>query len=141
MNVNKIPLRKHMYFLPSLFGYYYITGELLVNSFLDKYAQGHNRAPYEFMKAENGAMYLKPDSDYVLTLPNYFNETISADICGIIATYRALGSLIHKAKLKSYEDPLEYALLEFLIKNQEKLDSYFLTLSAKDYDRIKFAIS
>lgn len=140
MNFKKIPLRQRLYFLPSLFGYYYISGELLVNSFLDKYAQGHNSEHYDFIKAENGAMYLKPDSDYVLTLPNYFNETISADICGIIATYRALGSLIHKAKMKSYDDPLEYALFEFLIKNQEKLDSYILTLSAKDYERIKFAI-
>lgn len=141
MKVIKIPLRKRMYFLPSLFGYYYITGESLVFGFMEKYAQGYNGSQYDFIQAENGAMYLKPDSDYFLSLPNYFNESVSADICGIIATYYALGSLIHKAKMKSYDDPLEYALFEFLIKNQEKLDSYILTLSDKDYDRIKFAIN
>lgn len=136
MNVKKIPLRQRMSFLPALFGNYFLSGESFVFGFMEKYAQGYNGAHYDFMKSENGAMYLKPDSDYFLSLPNYFNESISADICGIIATYYALGWLIHKAHLKGND-----GLFNLLLKNQQALDSYIATLSDKDYDRIKFAIN
>ncbi|MBY5246620.1 antirestriction protein [Klebsiella quasipneumoniae] len=136
MNAKKIPLRQRMSFLPSLFGNYFLTGEAFVFGFMDKYAQGYNGGHYEFMKAENGAMYLKPDSDYFLSLPNYFNETVSADICGIIATSYALSWLIHKAHVNDND-----RLFNLLLDRQQKLNDYIGTLNDRDYDRVKFAIN
>lgn len=136
MKAKKTPLRQRMSFLPSLFGNYFLQGETFVFGFMEKYAQGYNGGYYEYMKAENGAMYLKPDCDYFLSLPNYFNETVSADICGIITTYYALSWLIHKAHVNDND-----RLFNLLLDRQEKLDDYIRTLNDKDYDRIKFAIN
>lgn len=136
MNVKKIPLRQRMSFLPSLFGGYFLTGESFIFDFMGKYAQGYNGSHYEFMKAENGAMYLKPDSEYFLSLPNYFNETVSTDICGIIATSYALGALNHKAHVND-NDQLFYLLLD----RQKKLNDYIASLNDRDYNLIRSATS
>lgn len=134
MNVKKTPLRQRMSFLPSLFGGYFLTGESFIFGFMGKYAQGYNGGHYEFMKAENGAMYLKPDGEYFLSLPNYFNETVSADICGIIATTYALGALIHTAHVKDNDE-----LFNLLLDRQNKLRDYIATLNDRDYNLVKSA--
>ncbi|HBZ2695143.1 TPA: antirestriction protein [Klebsiella pneumoniae] len=136
MKVKKIPQRQRMSFLPSLFGGYFLTGESFVFGFMDKYAKDYTGGHYEFMKAENGAMYLKPDNGYYLSLPNYFNEVISADFCGIIATSYALNWLIHKAHIKGNDQ-----LFNLLLDRNQKLNDYIGTFKDKDYDLVKFAIN
>ena len=135
MKAKKIPLRQRMSFLPNLFSSYFLSGESFVFGFMDKYARGYNGAHYDFIKVENGAMYLQPDGEYFLSLPNYFNESISGDICGIIATLYALNAMIHKAHVKEHD-----SALHFLIKKYNELNDYVRTMDDASYSLIKRAI-
>lgn len=135
MKVKKVPQNQRLNFLPKLFYAYYLTGENFVYGFMEKNAKNYTGGYYEFMKCENGALYMKPDDEYFLSLSNHFSDVVSADNCGIIATLYALNAMIHKAYVKGHGDVLHY-----LIKKYNELNDYVRTLDDASYSLIKRAI-
>lgn len=78
-----------MRFLPYAFAEFYLQAENYVCSFMKKYAVGYDGGCWEYITYENGACaFIAPDG-YQLTLPNYFDEPVSAKEAGIIVALYA----------------------------------------------------
>jgi len=78
-----------MRFLPYAFAEFYPQAESYVYSFMAKYAVGYDGGCWEYITYENGACaFIAPDG-YQLTLPNYFDEPVSAKEAGIIVALYA----------------------------------------------------
>lgn len=76
-------------FLPYAFGGFYLQAENYVYDFMNKNAAGYDGGCWEYITYENGACaFIAPDS-YHLSLPNYFDEPVSAKEAGIIVALYA----------------------------------------------------
>ncbi|MGX5056899.1 antirestriction protein [Enterobacter asburiae] len=76
-------------FMPYAFGKCFSDAESYVYNFMQKHAVGYDGGSWEFIAYENGACaFIAPDS-YQLTLPNYFDEPVTAKEAGIIVALYA----------------------------------------------------
>ncbi len=86
-----------MRFLPYAFAEFYLQAENYVCSFMKKYAVGYDGGCWEYITYENGACaFIAPDG-YQLTLPNYFDEPVSAKEAGIIVALYAYSHFCYVA--------------------------------------------
>ena len=89
-----------MQFLPNLFGRYFMSGEATVYSFMEQICKSYSAGMWNFYALDNGGGYLALDEDdemqIIMPFGNYFDESLSADAAGIVATLCALNALACK---------------------------------------------
>lgn len=76
-------------FLPYAFDIFFLQAENYVTNFMHQYAESYDGGLWEYVVMPNGACaFIAPDS-YSLSLPNCFNELVSAKETGIIVALYA----------------------------------------------------
>ncbi|ECB6714011.1 ArdB protein [Salmonella enterica subsp. enterica serovar Hvittingfoss] len=133
---NKIcgPIEK-MRFLPYAFAEFYPLAEQYVYDFMARHAVGYDGGSWEFIVYANGACaFIAPDS-YQFTLPNYFDEPVSAEEAGIIVALYAYSHFCCVAYARGWE-----RLNEMMAERYHTLRDYTATLSPASQSRIFRAI-
>lgn len=136
MKVSLIAERSRMNFFPAAFGGAFVRGQNGLYNFMSKYSSNYNGGSWEFFTCANGAYFAAPDeNEYELSLPNYFTETVSAKVAGIISMFYVYSDLIAIAHSRDYHN-----LQEYLTKHYYLLREFVNTLSAEDYLLVMRAI-
>lgn len=87
---------QRMQFLPTLFGKHYFKGEMMVYTYMRKLAAQYNGGFWQFYRLSNGGGYLAPELGQSLRVVgpgNWFDQYVSTEAAGIIATLYALSEL------------------------------------------------
>ncbi|ECO4313579.1 antirestriction protein [Salmonella enterica] len=135
IEVSTISQKLRTCFYPSAFGGAFILGENQILNFMRINSKNYDGGYWEFYSCSNGAYFATPPNDYYnLSLPNYFNETVSSKVAGIVAMFYALSNLSFVAEEKGFQN-----LKEHLVRNYNLLSQYVNTLNDEEYSQIKRA--
>jgi hypothetical protein len=117
-----VPENKRMDFMPQFFGpKLMMRGEILVFSWLSKLSPDYCGGYWHFYTLSNGGFYMAPDIKRSLRLfvdGNYFNDDLSADAAGIVATLFALNQLAQESRSEQIIS-FYYQLIEFASSHPE----------------------
>lgn len=96
-----VPEAQRMAFLPNCFGRYFLMGEVLVYSWLDRLSVDYSGGSWEFYTLTNGGFYLAPRIGRRLRIAvegNGFEGEMSPDAAGVVATLFALNQIAFETR-------------------------------------------
>ena len=122
-------------FMPAAFHSAFLSADLYIQSFLNRYAKDYQGGYWEFLQASNGAFFLEAPASLWLSLPNYFEDECSPREVGLIVCLYAY----------SYFSALAYEegkaeLTETMANRYHLLREYVNTLEKESQNRIYRAI-
>jgi hypothetical protein len=83
-------------FLPRHLGRWMMRFEGLVYQWMRRLSHNYTGGCWKFLELSNGSFYMAPSTEakFLVTSPNAFQEEVTADAAGIVATMFALNTLI-----------------------------------------------
>lgn len=119
-----VPTELRPGFLPKFFGSHFMKGEALVYSWLTNLCDDYNGGFWNYYTLSNGGFYMAPTlecSTLRLSVSgNYFDDVMSPDAAGIVATMFAMNHLM--AIL--HEQANQHDLLEKIVDRYHFLRDY-----------------
>jgi hypothetical protein len=121
IKATKVTIKNRFSFLYKQFGSFSIQAEASLYQFLDDSYANYNGGYWHFYELDNGGFYLAPDFVFPIGLTivdNCFDEFVSADAAGIIATLFVLSRLCLTIKSDDILDKYNL-LLDFAGEHEE----------------------
>ncbi|HHH7945524.1 TPA: antirestriction protein [Escherichia coli] len=135
ITVREVSHSKRTCFYPAAFSGAFILGETMILNFMRNHSDNYDGGRWKYYSCTNGAFFSAPENEtYRLSLPNYFQESVSGKVAGIIAMIYALSNLSGVADDKGFHN-----LTEYLVHKYNLLWQYVNTLSSEEYGQIKRA--
>lgn len=135
ISAREVSHNKRTCFYPAAFSGAFIIGETMILNFMRKHSDNYDGGRWEYFSCTNGAFFSAPENErYRLSLPNYFQESVSGKVAGIIAMIYALSNLSFVADERGFNN-----LKEYLVHKYNLLWQYVNTLDREEYSQIKRA--